>query len=260
MNGQHTKQSANALSQPLLQSGSETMLDTALVTIQGLKKSYWLRPVLRRIDITVAAGQCLALLGANGTGKTTLLRILAGLAKPDAGTIQIAGLDRAHEALEMRRQIGFVAHQPYLYEELSVLENLLFFGRLYRVEHAREQVLSLVQRLDLDRKMHDRVRALSRGQVQRVAWARALLHQPAVLLLDEPDTGMDQEGNALIAQLLWEHQQRGGCTLFTTHQLEHALHWGDEVIFLAHGRISSRHQTADLTLAQLQACYQEVMR
>jgi heme ABC exporter ATP-binding subunit CcmA len=227
--------------------------------IIGLKKSYGLKPILRGIDLVIEPGERVALLGANGTGKTTLLRILAGLTKPSAGSITIEEFDILRDAQAVRRLVGFVAHQPYLYEELTALENLLFFGRMYSVEHAQERALMLIQRVGLEKRMRERINTFSRGQIQRLAWARALLHTPRVLLLDEPDTGLDQEGQMLIDSLLQEHTERGGTTLFTTHQLERAVNIGTRVVVLNKGRIVYQCATASVTLDELQHVYQQVV-
>jgi heme ABC exporter ATP-binding subunit CcmA len=227
----------------------------ASVEIRNLKKSFALKPVLRGIDLDVRRGECVALLGANGAGKTTLLRILAGLTKPGVGTVSIAGFDSVRDAQQVRGLVGLVAHQLYLYEELTALENLLFFARMYAVKHAQERARTLLQRVGLERRMQERVSTFSRGQVQRLAWARALLHSPQVLLLDEPDTGLDQQGHELIDTLLTEHIQPGGSTLFTTHQLERALQLADRVLILGTGRIVFERATAKLDLDTLQHIY-----
>jgi heme ABC exporter ATP-binding subunit CcmA len=227
------------------------------INIIGLKKTYGLKPILRGIDLSIQQGKRIAILGSNGTGKTTLLRILAGLTKPSAGTVVIEGFDIVRDAQAVRRCVGFVAHQPYLYEELTALENLLFFGRMYNVEQAQERAVTLLQRVGLEKRMRERISTFSRGQVQRLAWTRALLHSPHLLLLDEPDTGLDQEGQALIDALLQEHTQRNGTTMFTTHQLERALHLGTQVVLLHKGRIVYQHETASLTLEELQRVYQQ---
>lgn len=230
------------------------------VVISNLKKSYGLKPVLRSVQLTLPVGQRLALLGANGAGKTTLLRILAGLAKPDAGTVSVFGLDCKDDAQQIRHLIGLVAHQPYLYEELTPLENLLFFARMYHVAHAQERAHELLRRVGVNKRAHDRVQGLSRGLVQRVAWARALLHSPRLLLLDEPDTGLDQEGTVLIDSLLAEHSQQGGSILFTTHQLERALQLSDGIVVLGHGRVAYQSETKKLDLETLRSVYQEATR
>ncbi len=229
------------------------------MSIVGLKKTYGLKPILRGFDLSIQQGERIAILGSNGTGKTTLLRILAGLTKPSAGTITIEGFDIVHDAQAVRQRVGFVAHQPYLYEELTALENLLFFGRMYNVDQAQERAVTLIQRVGLEKRIHERVSTFSRGQVQRLAWARALLHMPHLLLLDEADTGLDQEGQLLIDALLQEHTKRAGTTLFTTHQLERALNLGTQVILLNKGRIVYQHETATLAFEELQRVYQQVV-
>lgn len=231
-----------------------------LVEVRGLKKSYGFKPVLRGLDLTMHAQERVALLGANGAGKTTLLRILACLIKPDGGYAQVDGLDCQHDAQHIRHLVGFVGHQPYLYEELTALENLLFFARMYGIARARERAMTLLQHVGLEQRHKERVSTFSRGQVQRLAWARALLHQPRFLLLDEPDTGLDQGGHALVDTLLNEHVQSGGGVLFTTHQLERALMLGNRVVLLSRGRIVYEQVTAQLTVSELQQRYQEVMR
>ena len=200
----------------------------------------------------------MALLGANGTGKTTLLRILAGLIKPSAGTVSVLGLDSTREAQQIRRCIGFVGHQSYLYEELTIWENLLFFARMYTVSHAQERAHDLVRRIGLERRAHERVGTLSRGQLQRVALSRALLHAPHLLLLDEPDTGLDCEAIELIDALLAEHITLGGSILFTTHLLERVLQQSDQIVMLSSGRVVYNSGTADLDYNELQRIYQEV--
>jgi heme exporter protein A len=246
-------------SQSLSSTGIGTVLPVAMpmVQITNLKKSFTLKPILRGITLEIHEGERIALLVANGTGKTTLLRTIAGLTQTGKGTITICGLDSTRDAQQIRRLIGFVAHQPYLYEELTAQENLHFFARMYAVEHATERVRELLQRVGLERHARERVSTFSRGMVQRLAWARALLHTPRLLLLDEPDTGMDQQGHALIDSLLHEHIQQGSCALFTTHQLERALRVSERIIILAAGRIVFQRATATLNLESLQRIYQE---
>ena len=130
---------------------------------------------------------------------------------------------------------------------------------MYAVDHGREHAHMLLQRVGLERRIQERVSTFSRGQVQRLAWARALLHSPHVLLLDEPDTGLDEQGHALIDTLLGEHTQSGGCTLFTTHQLQRALQLSDRIVILVAGRIVFQHVTTTLDLETLRHIYQGTM-
>jgi len=228
--------------------------------VTGLKKSYGFKPILRGIDLSVEPGQCMALLGANGAGKTTLLRILAALTSPGAGTVRIGGLDLARDAQQARRLVGFVAHQPYLYDELTALENLLFFGRMYSVRRCKERAGVLLERVGLAKRAGERTNALSRGQVQRLALARALLHEPRLLLLDEPDTGLDEEGIALLGTLLQEHRQGGGTVLLTTHHLERALQWSERIGLLSGGRLTYQSETGGLEAGSVREVYQEALR
>jgi heme exporter protein A len=214
-------------------------MNRSYLEIKGLKKSFGLKPILRGIDLELNQGERKALMGANGAGKTTLLRILAGLTAPSAGAVHIAGLDLTRDAQRVRQLVGFVGHQPYLYDELTALENLLFFGRMYAVKDAQQRARALLHRVGLEKRVQDRVSTLSRGQLQRLALARALLHSPRLLLLDEPDTGLDEQGNELLEALLDEHVAQGGAALLATHQLVHALKLGDSVVTLDNGRILS---------------------
>lgn len=228
--------------------------------LHNVQKSFGLRPVLRSVSLTLDAGERLALLGANGAGKTTLLRILAGLTRPGGGRITIGGLDLCRQTREVQRTIGFVAHQPYLYDELSALENLQFFARMYGLRRPAERAERLLQRVGLGKRGRERAGTFSRGQLQRLALARALLHEPALLLLDEPETGLDQAGQALLAELLYEHQARGGTLLFTTHDLEGAPGRSDRVAWLCQGRVASCQGVAGLPYAEMRLIDREGAR
>lgn len=227
--------------------------------IRGLKKSFGLRPVLRGVDLSIQAGERLALLGANGAGKTTLLRILAGLARPGAGQITLDGLDLVQQTREIQRKVGFVAHQPYLYDDLTALENLLFFARMYALEQPQTRATNLLLRVGLSKKARERVGALSRGQLQRLSLARALLHTPQLLLLDEPDTGLDQEGLEVLNGLLQEQSEQGGTILFTTHDMEAALQRSDQIAMLHNGRVAYQQATTNLERESVRRAYQEVI-
>ncbi len=235
-------------------------MDTPFLAITGLKKSFEIKSVLRGIDLALERGERMALMGANGAGKTTLLRILACLTAPSSGSVCIDGWEIVRDAQQVRRLVGFVAHQPYLYDELTALENLLFFGKMYTVKDVRERAELLLRKVGLEKRVKERVGVLSRGQVQRLSLARALLHAPSLLLLDEPDTGLDEEGHQLIEDVLAEHSAQGGTVLFTTHQLERALKLGDSLVMLGKGRVVFQAKTAGLELNRMRQEYQEVLR
>ena len=235
-------------------------MSRAYLEIHGVKKSFGLKPVLRGIDLTLDAGERVAVLGANGAGKTTLLRILAGLTRPSSGSVTLDGLDLLRQTREIQRRVGFVAHQPYLYDELTALENLLFFARMYAVEEPRQRALALLQRVGLDKKARERAGSLSRGQAQRLALARALLHSPRLLLLDEPESGLDQQGLELLTELLQEHHAHGGSMLFTTHDLEAALARSERVVMLSSGRLVYKEETSGMRSESIRQAYLEVAR
>ncbi|MDQ2714858.1 MAG: heme ABC exporter ATP-binding protein CcmA [Chloroflexota bacterium] len=236
------------------------MKSVPYLEVRGLKKSFGLKPVLRGLDLALAEGQRMAMLGANGAGKTTLLRILALLTAPGAGSVSIGGLDSARDAQQARRLVGFVAHQPYIYDELTALENLVFFARMYLVPRPQERARALLSAVGLERRAREHAGAFSRGQMQRLSLARALLHSPRLLLLDEPETGLDEEGHRLLETLLAEHTRQGGTTLFTTHQLESTLTLADQVVMLAGGRVAYQRETAKLDLSSVRQAYQEIVR
>ena len=227
--------------------------------IKGLKKNYNLKPVLRGIDIELDQARCMALLGPNGAGKTTLLRILACLTKPDSGSVRIGGIDIWQDAQRMRKQIGFAGHQSNLYSELTVMENLLFFGRMYAVKQVRKRALTLLQRVGLERRLNEQVATLSRGQLQRLSLARALLHAPRLLLLDEPDTGLDEEGIALLETLMQEHREQGGTTIFTTHHFERAVTFSDRVCLLRGGRVVYQQDSSSVEAGGIKRALQEAL-
>jgi heme ABC exporter ATP-binding subunit CcmA len=208
------------------------------VVARDVRKTFEFKPVLRGVSLMVPAGATMALLGPNGAGKTTLLRILATLARPSAGEVTIDGFDLRHDAQAIRRRIGYLGHQPMLYEELTAKENLDFFARTYGVQDRQARIDALIERVGLRQKAKDRARDLSRGQTQRLALARALLHEPSLLLLDEPDAGLDEQGIALLEEVLRERSTAGQTAIFTTHDLAWGLRVADRAVALVAGRVT----------------------
>lgn len=208
-----------------------------MIEVQGLVRQYGYRPVLRGLDLHVEAGQIVAVLGANGAGKTTLVRVLASLARPSRGSVRVAGCDLPQQAALVRRRIGVVLHQPLLYPDLTAEENLRFYGRLYGVEPLPSRIDDVLTRLGLNARRRDRVRTLSRGMQQRLAIARAILHQPSVMLLDEPYTGVDREASAMLDGLLRECVGRGCAVVMTAHDPADASRLAARVEVLSDGVI-----------------------
>ncbi len=205
------------------------------VEARGLIKFYGTTAALRGCDLVVLRGERVALLGANGAGKTTLLKILATLVRPSGGHLTLLGHDAMRQAATVRRQLGVVAHETYLYRDLSATENLRLYGRLYGVADLETRIASELQRVGLAELAERRVGALSRGQQQRLALARALLHEPALLLLDEPDTGLDEAGQALLARVV---RDAAPTVVLTTHSIERALALADRLVVLAAGKVA----------------------
>jgi heme exporter protein A len=230
----------------------------ALIEINSLVKAYDLLPVLRRLDLTIARGEFVALLGPNGSGKSTLIRLLAGLSKPTAGTIHIGGWELPREAHAVRAQIGLVSHKPLLYDNLTARENLQFFARLYHLSDHDDRIASLLERVGLARRAHDLVRTYSRGMQQRLSIARALLHRPDVLLLDEPYTGLDQDASLILDGLLREAQRDGHTILMATHQLDRASQLASRVIILSRGEIGYDAPASAQDAGELAATYTRV--
>ena len=209
-----------------------------MIQARNLTKSFGGRLVLKGIDLDVTEGECLALVGPNGAGKTTLLRILATLCRPNDGSIRVAGSDLVDGAKEIRRQIGFLSHQPLLYGDLSAEENLRFYGRMYSVSGLAERISALLEQVGLKSSRHALVRTFSRGMRQRLSIARALLHDPPVLLMDEPYTGLDQQAARMLDEVLQEAGAVTRTIVLTTHNLEHGWHISDRTAMLVRGQIT----------------------
>jgi heme ABC exporter ATP-binding subunit CcmA len=221
--------------------------DDALIQVRNVQKRYGRKRVLTGVELEVPQGQVLALLGANGAGKSTLMRIVAGLAKPDRGEVILGGASLRKAGYELRRYVGLVAHAPLLYDNLSAWENLQFFARMYDIQARDVRVESVLRAVDLWSRRRDPVRTFSRGMTQRLAIGRAILHDPPVLLLDEPDTGLDPTSAETLATLLRSLGAANRAILFTTHNLERALAWADSVSLLEDGKITRRAAAHELT-------------
>lgn len=226
-----------------------------IIKVENLGKVYGLQPVLQGLDFQIMRGESVALLGQNGSGKSTLLRLLAGLSKPTAGAIRIGGWAIPNEAMAARGQIGMVAHHPLLYDNLSARENLDFFAKLYGMAAAERESRTgaLLDQVGLRRRAEGLVRDFSRGMQQRLSIARALLHEPDVLLFDEPYTGLDQEAAELLDALLGSARQQGRTVLVSTHQLDRAPILAPRAIILSRGQIAFDGNTEGMTSAELGA-------
>ncbi len=258
--------------------------DIAMIELRRLTKSFGSKYALRGVDLRVMPGESLVIFGPNGAGKTTLIRILSSLSRPSSGTVLIGGLDLAKHADGIRRYLGVVSHAPLLYDSLSAEENLRFFASLYGLADPAPQIAAMLERVGLTSRRNDLVRTFSRGMVQRLSIARALLHDPEVLLLDEPDTGLDPQAAEMLHGLLAalsggarsvEQGSRGEemvspphlsastpplrkRTIVTvTHNLERGLALADRVVILAGGQIVYDASTRGMTPADFRPLYDQ---
>ncbi len=227
---------------------------------QGLTKSFGNRLVLRGIDLVVERGESVVIFGPNGAGKTTLIKILATIMNPSSGRILVDGLDLKNNAEEIRRRIGVVTHQTFLYSNLTAFENLEFYSRMYDVPRRKERIREVVAMVGMTSRLHDRVGTLSRGMQQRLSIARSLLHKPAIMLLDEPEAGLDQRAISMLWEALPAKGGEKGTIILTTHNLERGLELGDRLLILDRGKIVYQGSTQALDLAGLREVYRNSTR
>jgi heme exporter protein A len=245
---------------------------TATIQVRKLTKSFGHQVAVRGVDLDVAEGEFLTLFGPNGAGKTTLIRIVASLTRPTAGTVQVRGQDLSKAATSVRRHIGLIAHNPLLYGDLTPDENLRFFSRMYdlgdtgvdSVSHGNDSVAAridaVLEQVGLSARRRDPVRTFSRGMVQRLAIARAILHDPDIMLLDEPYTGLDLQAADMLRSVLQELAASDRTVILTTHNLEQGLEMCDRAAILNRGKLAWEGPRAGLDLAGMKEIYREVTR
>ncbi len=229
-----------------------------MIETRGLKKAFGLRPVLRGVDLDIATGEFVALLGPNGAGKTTLMRILSTLSKPSAGQLRVAGIPLPEGAAEVRQRLGVVSHHTLLYTDLTAEENLEFYARMYALPLPAARISAVLEQVGLARRRRDLVRTFSRGMQQRLAIARALLPDPAVMLFDEPYTGLDPEASQMLDEVLRSVARAGRTVLISTHDLPRSLALADRVVILARGVLAYSAATAGLQPAAFADTYTAV--
>jgi ABC-2 type transport system ATP-binding protein len=228
--------------------GAPGAAETA-IRLRGVRKAFG-KPAVDNLDLDVGAGEFYALLGPNGAGKTTTLRMIAGLLKPDAGHISVFGIDALARPIDARRITAWLPDEPMLYDKLSPLEYLEFVAGLWGMqrEEAERNAVALLEVLELWQHRHSRCEAFSRGMKQKVALAGALVHDPQLIMLDEPLTGLDAAIARQVKELLTARVRAGATIILTTHILEVAERLADRIGILAHGRL-----LAEGTLAELRA-------
>jgi len=209
----------------------------ALVVASGLTRRFGATTALDGVDLTVRRGEPVALFGANGAGKTTLLRVLSGGLKATSGSLAIDGRDPRRSPAAARGRIGLLSHQTLLYDDLSALENLVFFGELHGVTEPTTRARELLSEVGLSDRADEPVRGFSRGMQQRVALARALLHDPSLLLLDEPSSGLDARASARLREALRDAAARGATWVLASHDVDEGLDLCSRWLAMRRGRV-----------------------
>lgn len=231
-----------------------------MIKVRSLVKRFGLKTVLRGLDFQVEQGEFVALLGPNGAGKTTFLRILASLSRPSMGGVNIAGYRLPDQAAAVRRRLGVVSHQPLLYGDLTAEENLQFYGRMYGINDLTGRVKEVLELVGLSSRRRDLVRTFSRGMQQRLAIGRAVLHDPDVMLFDEPHTGLDQDASAMLDTVLQEVAASGRTVVMTSHDLARAADLASRFDVISRGRISASVRRDEIEPNDLLAFYRGALQ
>ena len=237
-----------------------TEQETPAIEIRKLTKAFGHQAALRGVDLNVDEGEFLALFGPNGAGKTTLIRIVSSLTRPTAGTVRVRGEDLGKAGTSLRKHIGLISHNPLLYGDLTPDENLRFFARMYDLPDAAARIDTVLEQVGLAARRRDPVRTFSRGMVQRLAIARAILHDPAIMLLDEPYTGLDLQAADMLREVLEALAASNRTVILTTHNLEQGLEMCDRAAILNRGRVAWEGARAGLDLVSMKELYRDVTR
>jgi len=230
-----------------------------MITVKKLVKRFGLKPVLRGVDFEVQPGEFVALLGPNGAGKTTFLRILASLSRPTLGEVSIAGYQLPNEASQVRARLGVVSHLPLLYGDLTAEENLRFYGRMYGLPDVEQRIAEVLEMVGLEARRRDLVRTFSRGMQQRLAIGRAVLHDPDVVLFDEPYTGLDQDASSMLDEVLKTVAAKGRTVVMTSHDLARAEDLATRFDILSRGVISASASLTELKKTNLLTFYKQAL-
>lgn len=207
------------------------------IEINKLTKSYGRTAVLRGLDLKLDWGEVVTILGSNGSGKTTLINIISSLTKPDSGTIEVGGIDVRDRGAAVRRFIGVVTHGHLLYEQLTGYENLRFHAAMFGICKPDEQIIIVARQLGVEAHLNQRVGTLSHGTQKRISIARALLHNPPLLMMDEPESGLDQEAQGMLEGVIRELAESGRTVLMTTHNLDKVMAMSRRIAILRGGRV-----------------------
>jgi len=230
-----------------------------MIEVKKLVKRFGLKTILRGLDFSVEPGEFVALLGPNGAGKTTFLRILATLSRPSLGNVKIAGHHLPNEAAQVRARLGVVSHMPLLYPDLTAEENLRFYGRMYGIGEMEARITEVLEMVGLENRRKDLVRTFSRGMQQRLAIGRAVIHDPEVMLFDEPYTGLDQDASEMLDDVLRTVAAEGRTVVMTSHDLARAEELATRFDILSRGVITATTTQNQLKDTNLLSFYKQAL-
>ena len=230
-----------------------------MIEVRKLVKRFGMKTILRGLDFEVQPGEFVALLGPNGSGKTTFLRILASLSRPSLGEVSVAGYRLPDQAAAVRARLGVVSHLPLLYGDLTAEENLRFFGRMYGVSNIESRITEVLEMVGLASRRRDLVRTFSRGMQQRLAIGRAVFHDPDVMLFDEPYTGLDQDASAMLDDVLRSVAAKGRTVVMTSHDLIHSADLATRFDVLSRGVIVASATRKQLGKSNLLSFYKKAL-
>ena len=230
-----------------------------MIETKKLVKRFGLKTILRGVDFSVEPGEFVALLGPNGAGKTTFLRILASLSRPSLGSIKVAGYSLPNEAAQVRAKLGVVSHMPLLYPDLTAEENLQFYARMYGITDYASRITDVLNMVGLEHRRKDLVRTFSRGMQQRLAIGRAVIHDPEVMLFDEPYTGLDQDASEMLDGVLRSVAAEGRTVVMTSHDLARAEDLATRFDILSRGVIAASAKRTDFKNTNLLDFYKKAL-
>jgi heme exporter protein A len=230
-----------------------------MIEVKKLVKRFGLKTVLRGVDFYAQPGEFVVLLGPNGAGKTTFLRILSSLSRPSMGQVKVAGFLLPAQSAAVRQRLGVVSHMPLLYGDLTAEENLQFYGRMYNISDLNERINEVLHLIGLVARRHDMVHTFSRGMQQRLAIGRAVLHDPDVVLFDEPYTGLDQDASEMLDDVLKDVAAAGRTVVMTSHDLARAEELGTRFDILSRGVISASVTRSELGNGNLLTFYKQAL-
>jgi len=230
-----------------------------MISVKKLVKRFGLKTVLRGVDFQVQPGEFVALLGPNGAGKTTFLRILASLSRPSLGEVKVADYRLPDQSAQVRARLGVVSHLPLLYNDLTAEENLEFYARMYGLVEYRPRITEVLEMVGLAARRKDLVGSFSRGMQQRLAIGRAALHDPEVLLFDEPYTGLDQDASSMLDEVLKSVAAQGRTVVMTSHDLARAEELATRFDVLSRGVIAASTPRESLGASNLLSFYKQAL-